>query len=316
MHNKLSLNKKMTFKNIDEFSFNKENKAKSTQKGKKDIFCSTNSPTFLKIQNEKNKKIPDKDKMTLNNINLFTYHNKKFPHFYNPVKLKHNEINSIRKFLTTTDNSNLSNNENNEKLSYSLEKLASNYCKNLFKNKYIRECSQRLLFNQVNITDYNLTCNLSNFGTRNKNYKKNKNSIIIDDSKINNFYNEKNIILNVMETQSKSNFNNKYKIIYRSANSKKRESIQKYFSNIKKKNNLNLSNQNMKNIKLSINIKNLIINQKFNRRNTIDNSQQINYDLKLNKTKKNKWFTPTLSRFYINKTKSVNKKNYNNSMYV
>ena len=73
MHNKLSLNKKMTFKNIDEFSFNKENKAKSTQKGKKDIFCSTNSPTFLKIQNEKNKKIPDKDKMTLNNINLLIW---------------------------------------------------------------------------------------------------------------------------------------------------------------------------------------------------------------------------------------------------
>ena len=305
----------MTFKSIGEFSFNKKSKTKAIRKDKLDVSCSTNSPSFFRLKREKNKKIFDKEKMTIYNINLFSYHIKKFPHFYNPIKTKNKEVNPIRKFLINTDNSNFSsneNNENNETISYNFEKIANKYCKNLFKNKYIRECSQKLLFNQVNITDYNLTCNLSNLGRRNKTYKKNKNSVIIDDSKINNFCNEKNIILNVLETQSKSNFNNKYKIIYRSANSKKRESIQKYFSNIKKNNNLYLT----ENQKLSIDVKSLIMNQKFNRRNTTDNIQQIKYDLKYSKTKKNKWFIPTLSCTFNNKIKKVNKKNYNNSMYV
>ena len=301
----------MFLKNIDDFSLSKRSKSKETQKDKIDISCSTNSPFYLRAKTGKNKRIFDKDKIRLNNVNLLSYHNKNLHQIYSPVKIKRNEVYSIRKFIINVDNPNLRNNNN---IFYNLEKLTNKYCNNLFKNKYIRECSQKLLSNQVNITDYNLTCNMSNFG-KNNSSRKNKNSVIIDDSKINNFDNEKNIILNVFKTQSKSNFNNKYKIIYKSSNSKKRESIQKYFSSIKKVNYLSLSKSNFKNKKLSIGIKGLITHQKFKKLCTEGNFQRIKDDLKDNKNNK-KFFIPILSRTSINKNIITNKINNNNSMNV
>ena len=293
-------------KNIGEFSFNTENMI-TIKKDKLDDSYSSNSPVHFRLPTRNNK-----NKVSLNNINILSFYDKKFPQVNNPIKIKHNEFIPIRKYLLTTENSNLINNKN---IFCNLEKLTNNHCKSLFENKYIRECSQKLIFNQVNITDYNLNY-ISRFGKRNSSFLKNKNSVIIDDSKINNFCNEKNIILNVMETQSQSNFNNKYKIIYKSADSKKRENIQKYFSNIKKTNNLDLPKQNFKNYKLPMDIKNLVLLKKIKRRNTEDTLQKIKYNLKSNKAKKNKLFIPILSRTTTNKPKRINKIIYNNSMYV
>ena len=57
----------------------------------------------------------------------------------------------------------------------------------------------------------------------------------------NNIY-DKNKIFNILRVQTKSNFNNKYKLLFKSSNIKKRNLIQNYFSSIKKNKKSNFDN--------------------------------------------------------------------------
>jgi hypothetical protein len=89
------------------------------------------------------------------------------------------------------------------------------------------------------------------------------NNIVIDG---NNENYDKNKIFNILKVQTKSNFNNKYKLFFKSSNLKKREIIQNYFSLIKKSDIANteeisfLSNRNYEEKHISYNKK--IINKK------------------------------------------------------
>ena len=67
--------------------------------------------------------------------------------------------------------------------------------------------------------------------TKNNKFFENKYQVIKDDE--NDTIHNKNKILHIIRTQTKSNFNNKYRLMFKSSNMKKRNLIQNYFSLLK-----------------------------------------------------------------------------------
>ena len=103
---------------------------------------------------------------------------------------------------------------------------------NLFANKLIRN-SNKIKEIQISIFEQEISTK-SLLTTKKNNILENKYQIIQDDKNDVNPNNSKSKILKIIRTQTRSNFNNKYRLMFKSSNKKKRNDIQNYFSLIKK----------------------------------------------------------------------------------
>ena len=148
---------------------------------------------------------PDKDKINLENISYL-------------------EKDIFNKNASKTQSNSLYSKFNN---SY-IKKLCNPLLKNknyIFGNKLIRNYNKKDI--QINIFEQEISMkNL--LKEQNNKFLDNKYEVIKDekDDTINN----KNKILNIIRIQTKSNFNNKYRVMFKSSNKKKRNLIQNYFS--------------------------------------------------------------------------------------
>jgi len=159
----------------------------------------------------------DKDKMNIENSNLFSYFYKpNFENIYNKKKYKSIPNKTINKFYKAKDFLDQSiNTFNNTQL--------------LFRNKFIRNKNKN---QYIYINSIGPEIPLNNLLKAKGNEYKTKYQIIKDNKHSNRF--DKNKILNILKFQTKSNFNNKYKLIFKSSDIKKRNLIKNYFSLIKK----------------------------------------------------------------------------------
>ena len=103
---------------------------------------------------------------------------------------------------------------------------------NLFANKLIRNYN-KIKEIQISIFEQEISTK-SLLTTKKNNILENKYQIIQDDKNAVNPNNSKSKILKIIRTQTRSNFNNKYRLMFKSSNKKKRNDIQNYFSLIKK----------------------------------------------------------------------------------
>ena len=259
-----------------------------TEKSKKikklELLTSNLISQFCKKLKNKNQKILDKDKTNLEHINLFSYYHKKYTSEYN--KRKQN-----------TYSNGLFNNKKN--IFLNLEKTDNNENKNIFNNKYIRNCNKKVQTNQICINDYNN----SFLNTKTYCFSLEKRKKIKDDNKINNISKEKKIELKELKTQDKSNFNNKVNLLYKSPNLKKKEEIKKYFSLIKNMKNHDLFKKKIINKKQKLyNDKGNVYKQSMHFRNyPVVKITKKNYNSKLKKKlneNKKKLYIPILSRNY------------------
>ena len=178
---------------------------------KNDILKSNTNNLELSLSNiHKNKEEMDKDKITLENIN---YIEKDI--FTQKPSAKKNSS-----FISKNDN--ISNKELNPPSIIKKD--------NLFGNKIIRNLNK---IKNIQISIFEQEISMKNLLTAKRNkFMENKYQVIKDDK--NDTINNKNKILNIIRTQTKSNFNNKYRLKFKSSNKKKRNVIQNYFSLIKK----------------------------------------------------------------------------------
>jgi hypothetical protein len=183
----------------------------------KTINPNDNSSSLFKKINKAFQKDKDKDKMNLENSNLFSYfHKPNYKYFYDRKKFKSIPNKKINKCIKSKDFLEQSiNSFNNTEL--------------LFKNKFIRD-NNKNQFIQINSIGPEIT--IHNLLKAKDNDYKSKYQIIKDNNYSHRF--DKNKILYILKTQTQSNFNNKYKLIFQSSNINKRNSIRKYFSLIKK----------------------------------------------------------------------------------
>ena len=183
---------------------------------------------------------PDKDKINLENISYL-------------------EKDIFNKNASKTQSNSLYSKFNN---SY-IKKLCNPLLKNknyIFGNKLIRNFNKKDI--QINIFEQEISMkNL--LKEQNNKFLDNKYEVIKDekDDTINN----KNKILNIIRIQTKSNFNNKYRVMFKSSNKKKRNLIENYFSLIKKDLKYNYEPINLTSRKLCI--------------NKIDNFPELSYRL-------------------------------------
>ena len=158
----------------------------------------------------------DKDKMNIENSNLFSYFYKpNFENIYNKKKNKSIPNKTINKFYKSKDFFEQSIN------SFNKTEL-------LFKNKFIRNKNKN---QYIQINSIGPEIPLNNLLKDKDNEYKSKYNIIKDNNHSNKF--DKNKILDILNFQTKSNFNNKYKLIFKSSDIKKRNLIRNYFSLIK-----------------------------------------------------------------------------------
>ena len=210
--------------------------------------------------------------------------------------LSTNQI-SHRSIGINTNNEINSRNDNIKSLkncvtSHNSRKSLLNYSKNfpLFSNNLLRNR------HELNIDSYSfqpliVRNNVISFNN------KNNNLIAFDDKEIINFF----------KNQTKSNFNNKYNIIFKTKNDKKKEQIKNCFNKIKNgicineiklDFNNNFTNRNKK----SFLIKN---NQKFNSCDNLNDPNFLNFKNRISSAKKIR--IQTLNFFYTKKNKENNK---------
>ena len=161
----------------------------------------------LSTINQNNNEL-DKDKINLENLNYL-------------------EKNIFNKNSLKTQNNSFNTNFHNVTDKNIYHPLSIN--KNLFANKLIRNYNK---INDIQINIYDQEISMKNLLTTKRNkFFDNKYQIIKDDK--NDTNHNKNKILHIIRTQTKSNFNNKYKLMFKSSNIKKRNLIQNYFSLLK-----------------------------------------------------------------------------------
>jgi len=210
MNSFINTKRRITSIDINNKSFNnyiiKRNKRNSRNNNVSSLFKQINK-TFQK----------DKDKMNIENSNLFSYfYRPNFENIYNKKKYKSIPNKTINKFYKAKDFLDQSiNTFNNTQL--------------LFRNKFIRNKNKN---QYIYINSIGPEIPLNNLLKDKGNEYKTKYQIIKDNKHSNRF--DKNKILNILKFQTKSNFNNKYKLIFKSSDIKKRNLIKNYFSLIKK----------------------------------------------------------------------------------
>ena len=193
-----------------------------------------------------------------------------------------NEINSRNEKIKSLKNSITSHNSRKSLLNSKIFPLFSN---NLLRNRHelnIDSYSFQPLIVRNNVISFN---------------NKNNNLIAFDDKEIINFF----------KNQTTSNFNNKYNIIFKSKNDKKKEQIKNCFNKIKNGiciNEIKLdfnNNFNNRNKKSFLN-KN---NQKFNSCDNLNDPNFLNFKNRISSAKKIR--IQTLNFFYTKKNKENNK---------
>ena len=197
-----------------------------------------------------------------------------------------NEINSRNEKIKSLKNSITSHNSRKSLLNSKIFPLFSN---NLLRNRHelnIDSYSFQPLIVRNNVISFN---------------NKNNNLIAFDDKEIINFF----------KNQTKSNFNNKYNIIFKTKNDKKKEQIKNCFNKIKNGiciNEINLElknnfNRNKKSFLQKIN-KNCQ-NKKFNSCDNLNDENFFNFKNRISSAKKIR--IQTLNFFYAKKNKENNK---------
>ena len=195
----------------------------------------------LLIYNKKRKK---KKELPLSNIDN---NNEEF----DKDKINLENINYLDKVIFNKKTSQTQSNSFHSKFNNSYIKKVYNPLlinkNNIFANKLIRNFNKKEI--QINIFQQEIS--MKKLLTAN-NYKNLdiKYEVIKDEK--NDTINNKNKILNIIRTQTKSNFNNKYRVKFKSSNKKKRNLIQNYFSLIKKDLKYNYEPNNLTNRKLYI----------------------------------------------------------------
>ena len=193
-------------------------------------------PTKLKkFKEEILKKIREtKQKSELSLLNLSEIPYKNNNHDKDKISLEYinytNRDIFNKKFLRTQSGSffskfpNISNKKINSRILINKD--------NLFANKLIRNY-KKIKEIQINIFEQDISKNNLLMAKKNT-FMENKYQIIQDDKNDVNPNNSKSKILKIIRTQTRSNFNNKYRLMFKSSNKKKRNDIQNYFSLIKK----------------------------------------------------------------------------------
>ena len=183
----------------------------------KTINQNSNTLSLFKKINKACQKDKDKDKMNIENSNLFSYfHKSNYKYFSDKRKYKSIPNKKITNCYKSKDF-----------LEQSINSLSNNEL--LFKNKFIRD-NNKNQYIQINSIGPEITIN--NLLKAKDNIYKSKYQIIKDNNYSDRF--DKNKILKILKFQTQSNFNNKYKLIFKSSDINKRNSIRKYFSLIKK----------------------------------------------------------------------------------
>ena len=206
-----------------------------------------NPTKLLKIKEDLliyNKKRKKKKELSLSNIDN---NNEEF----DKDKINLENINYLDKVIFNKKTSQTQSNSFHSKFNNSYIKKVYNPLiinkNNIFANKLIRNFNKKEI--QINIFQQEIS--MKKLLTAN-NYKNLdiKYEVIKDEK--NDTINNKNKILNIIRTQTKSNFNNKYRVKFKSSNKKKRNLIQNYFSLIKKDLKYNYEPNNLTNRKLYI----------------------------------------------------------------
>ena len=206
-----------------------------------------NPTKLLKIKEDLliyNKKRKKKKELPLSNIDN---NNEEF----DKDKINLENINYLDKVIFNKKTSQTQSNSFHSKFNNSYIKKVYNPLlinkNNIFANKLIRNFNKKEI--QINIFQQEIS--MQKLLTAN-NYKNLdiKYEVIKDEK--NDTINNKNKILNIIRTQTKSNFNNKYRVKFKSSNKKKRNLIQNYFSLIKKDLKYNYEPNNLTNRKLYI----------------------------------------------------------------
>jgi len=197
------------------FSIDMNNKSFYNISKNKTIYRNSNVLSLFKKINKTFQK--DKDKINIESSNLFSYfHKPNYKYFYDNIRYKSIPNKKINKCYKSKDF-----------LEQPINSLNSTEL--LFKNKFIRE-NNKNQYIQINSIGPEIPIN--NLLKAKDNEYKSKYQIVKDNNYNDRF--DKDKILNILKTQTQSNFNNKYKLIFKSSDINKRNSIRKYFSLIKK----------------------------------------------------------------------------------
>ena len=223
-------------------------------------------------------KIFEKSETNSSNMNDITIESEfKISSFYNKITSKYNNsnkkniFNRRKSFPVTYRKIHILNNFNQDIMNYSkstnqseenktklfLKENKENQANSLFNNSFLREKQKRFRLSSTSMKNYH---------------------IFLDCDKKNNTFNivnNNNKMLNAFLSQTKSNFNNKYNIIYSVSDWRKKDEINKLFNSIKKyQNKYNFSNYlenkinkrciSAKRVKLNNNLNNNLTSKKFN----------------------------------------------------
>ena len=135
----------------------------------------------------------------------------------NPTKFQ--RLNVLNNFSHDNMNYSKSTNqseENKTKTKFNLKENKENQVNSIFNNSFIREKQKIFRFNSINMRNYHIYLNCD---------KKNNTFDIVDNN---------SKMYKAFLSKTKSNFNNKYNIIYSISNWRKKDQINKLFNSIKK----------------------------------------------------------------------------------
>ena len=175
------------------------------------------------LNNNKKKK---KKKLSLSNINYNNIESDKDKINFENINYLEKDI--FSKKVSKTQYNSLYSKFNNSYIKNICNPILKNK-NNIFRNKLIRNFNKKKI--QINIFEHEISMK-NIFKEQNNKFFDDKYEVVKDEKS--DTINNKSKILNIIRTQTKSNFNNKYRVMFKSANKKKRNLIQNYFSLIKK----------------------------------------------------------------------------------
>ena len=182
---------------------------------------------LLRYKEELNNKKKEKKKvLSLSNINYNNIESDKDK--INFENINYLEKDTFSKKVSKTQYNSLYSKFNNSYIKNICNPILKNK-NNIFRNKLIRNFNKKEI--QINIFEHEISMK-NIFKEQNNKFFDDKYEVVKDEKS--DTLNNKSKILNIIRTQTKSNFNNKYRVMFKSANKKKRNLIQNYFSLIKK----------------------------------------------------------------------------------
>ena len=255
------------------------------------------NPNKLKRFNEEilkpNKTSRQKSEISLSNIQNMNYEEDKDNDKINLENINYIEKNIFNKKSMKRQSSSFIENHHNISNRKHYYPILINKG-NLFGNKLIRNINK---IKNIQISIFEQEISMINLLKVKKNkYMENKYQVIKDDQK--NTINNKNKILDIIRTQTKSNFNNKYRLKFKSSNKKKRNLIQNYFSLIKRdlkyeNKPINSSGRKLYSVKNNTHHPELSFKKNLKKKIDKDILNKINYS-QINNIKKKVIFIPIL----------------------